>query len=568
MGRSTVSLQGFGKETGWFPPIRTSGASGANGVASRAMALRILHHGWFLREGFQALGCEVLPFRPDPRRTLDAQVEALGFSPDVVFLELFGDRPRLPKALHESRHRLAAYCVDSPLNEFWLAPLARLLDHVYVDQLASVPRFQAQGVAAAWLPLCVNESHFREPAREPAHFLTFVGRVSEFRAKRANLLAHIAARHPLHQAQGLTTEQMLDLFADSRVVLNENFFPGLNLRFLHALASGALLLTERGGLGVDRHFADGAHFLSYGPADVLDVLDRVRSAPDAFRDVARAGQELCRARHTSAARAAVVLEDLLAPAPGKRLSGAERGLAEAQAKYLRALRFGGDYTEAVRLLRAAAQDPDLAPSQALDLLGAMALRSGRTDEGLELLAQAATCSTPAGLDAALKLLAASETPEQARPWLARISGILHGLGLDQGKHAARMDRVGQGADLRHQARLLGCEVLLDLGRVFDPGFVKPEPERFPDTALEYALLAFGERKTPESLDAVVRCAEAAGLAAEALPQIHAAILEGAALDRHVALAASLSLEYYDFAAAETVMRSLKRKKTAARKSRA
>lgn len=532
------------------------------------MALRILHQGWFLREGFQALGCEVAAFMPDARGTLDEQVAATGFSPDVVFLELFGDRPRLPKAMHKSRHRLAAYCVDSPLNEFWLAPLARLLDHVYVDQLASAARFQAQGLAAQWLPLCVNQAHFREPAREPARFLTFVGRTSEFRAKRTNLLAHIAARHEIHQAQGLTTEQMLDLFADSRVVLNENFFSGLNLRFLHALASGALLLTERGGLGVDQHFTDGEHFLSYDHTDVLDVLDRVRSAPEAFQDVARAGQALCRARHTSAARAAVVLRDLLAPAPGNRLSDAERGQYEAQAKYLHVLRFGGNYGESVRLLRRAAQDPDLAPSLALDLLGAMALRSGRTTEGLDLLAQSAACSTPAGLDAALKLLAAAETPEQARPWLARISGILHHLGLDHGKHAARMTRISAGADLRFHARLLGCEVLFDLGRVFDLGFVKPGPERFPDSALEYALLAFAERKTPESLDAVVRCAAAAGLAAEALPHIHAAILEGAASDRQIALAASLALEYYDLAAAEAVMKSLKRKKTAARKAQA
>lgn len=526
------------------------------------MALRILHHGWFLREGFQALGCEVLPFRPDARRTLDEQVAATGFSPDVVFLGLFGDRHRLPKALHASRHRLAAYCVDSPLNEFWLAPLARLLDHVYVDQLSSVELFRAQGVAARWLPLCVSAAHFREPAQEPAHFLTFVGRTSEFRAKRANLLAHIAARHAIHQAQGLTTDQILDLFADSRVVLNENFFSGLNLRFLHALASGALLLTERGGLGVDQHFTDGVHFLSYGPADALDALDRVRTSPEAFQDVARAGQTLCRARHTSAARAAVVLEDLLALAPGERLSGVERGQHEAQAKYLRALRFGGNYGEAVRLLQRAAQDPDLAPCLALDLLGAMALRSGRTSEGLDLLTQSAASDSIHGLDAALKLLTLAETPDQARPWLTRVTGILHSLGLDQGRHAARMARISQGADLRHQARLLGCEVLCDLGRALDPGFVKPEPERFPDTALEYALLAFEERKTPESLEAIVRCATAAGLAAEALPYIHAAILEGAASDQQIAMAAALSLEYYDFAAAEAVMRSLKRKKAA------
>ena len=253
------------------------------------MALRILYSGWFLGEGFRACGCEVAAFRPDAGRTLDEQVEATGFAPDLVFLELFGDTP-LPQAIHESRHRLAAYCVDSPLNEFWLLPLMRLFDHVYVDQLASVARFRRGGVPAAWLPLCVNEDHFREPRERPAHFLTFVGRTSETRVKRRNLLEHIAGRHEVRLLRDVSAGRMLDAFADSQVVLNENFFSGLNLRFLHALASGSLLLTERGGRGVERFFTDGEHFVSYDHTDILDVLDRLKRDPEAFRAVAAAGQ--------------------------------------------------------------------------------------------------------------------------------------------------------------------------------------------------------------------------------------------------------------------------------------
>ncbi|MCM0756874.1 glycosyltransferase [Desulfovibrio aminophilus] len=523
------------------------------------MALRILYSGWFLGEGFRACGCEVAAFRPDAGRTLDEQVEATGFAPDLVFLEFFGDTP-LPQAIHESRHRLAAYCVDSPLNEFWLLPLMRLFDHVYVDQLASVARFRRGGVPAAWLPLCVNEDHFREPRERPAHFLTFVGRTSETRVKRRNLLEHIAGRHEVRLLRDVSAGRMLDAFADSQVVLNENFFSGLNLRFLHALASGSLLLTERGGRGVERFFTDGEHFVSYDHTDILDVLDRLKRDPEAFRAVAAAGQAECRARHTSACRAASILDGLRAPSPA-RLSPAERGLHEAHAKYNRALRFGGNYCEAVHLLERAAGVLD-DPSQALLLLGAADLRADRAGSGLPRLEQCAGLATRHGLDAAMKLLLVDSASERVFTRLARVVDLLHALGLDLRRYAKRIRLITGDGDRRFHCCLLCCDVFADLGRVFDVGFVKPEPERLPDSALECALLAFERAKTREALDAIIRCARKEGLTGEALPFINAAILEGAASDRQITQAAALALEYYDFAYAASLLASLKKRRAA------
>lgn len=525
------------------------------------MALRILHHGWFLREGLTELGCEVLPFKPRADATLDEQVEATGFAPDVVLLELFG-KAALPRGLHASRHRLAAYCVDSPLNGFWLVPLLRCFDLAWVDQLASVARFGQQGASVRWLPLCVSRNHFRAPAAEPEHFLTFVGRTSETRAKRANLLKHISARFPLNLVQNVTTEGMLDLFANSRVVLNENFFPGLNLRFFHGLASGGLLLSERGGQGVDRLFEDGAHFVSFDHTDVLDVLGTIQKAPKKHAAIAAAGQALCLERHTSAARAKEILADLRALAERPRRREADAAQAEALAMYRFAQRFGGDVSACVRTWKQAAQDPQADPSQALGLLGAAAWRSGKVANGLELLEAAASLPSLHGLDAALKLLVAQRETPQVAARLARVMELLAGLGLNEPRFAKRAARMAKGQDVAFHCCMLCCDVLWALDRAVEPGFSKPAPERLPDTALEAALLAFAHAKAREALDAIVRCAKQADMAAEALPHLTAAILEGAASDRQIALAASLAQEYYDFDYARTVLQSLKRRRTA------
>ena len=168
--------------------------------------MRIACCSWLLREGFEQAGCEVVPFQLDAARTLDAQIEALGIRPDVIFLQIFGKTP-LPKAIFQTQYKLAAYCIDSPLNAYWLLPLAELFDFVYVDQLTSVYKFRRKGIPAKWLPLCVSESDFRKPT-EKHYFVSFVGSLTPYRTKRKNLLALLEKHFPLHIVQGVSRVAM------------------------------------------------------------------------------------------------------------------------------------------------------------------------------------------------------------------------------------------------------------------------------------------------------------------------------------------------------------------------
>ena len=356
--------------------------------------MKILYSGQFLGQGLKRAGCDVVPFAPRADRSLDEQVADAGFEPDVVFMELMGQSV-LPRDIYTSRHRLAAYCVDSPLNEFWIAPLMRLFDDVFVDQAPSVESFRERGVRARWLPLCAQEENFREPAPKE-HFVTFVGRVTAHRGKRANVLRQVASEFELNVVQDVSTAAMQDIFARSRVVLNENLFSGLTLRVFQALASGSLLLTEAGGAGVDEHFRDGEHLLSYSPPTLLPLLRRLRDGGIDAGAVARRGQELCRRLHTSEARAAQVLARLDS-APRRKAPTDKRRLDEARAKYLHAVRFGGSVVGPMGLLEdvAAASRGSGAPY----LLGCGLLRLGRKAEAVAHLRRAREAggrSGPAG----------------------------------------------------------------------------------------------------------------------------------------------------------------------------
>lgn len=517
--------------------------------------MRIAYSGWFLREGFRKLGCEVVPFRLDAGKTLDACVDAACHDPDWIFVELLG-QTNLPQAMFKSRHRLAIYCIDSALNEYWLIPLARLCDAVYVDQLPSVAKFRQGGVPATWLPLCVSENDFRQPAAKE-HLITFVGRTSRHRAKRNNLLACIKEHYPLNVVQDVSRPAMLDLFAASHIVLNENFFPGLNLRVLHALASGSLLLTERGGQGVRRHFQEGRHYVGYAPEDLIQTIADIEHSPERYAAIARQGQEACRRRHTSEHRARIVVADLDTKAPRAKVPLPEKKLHEAHGKYNHALRFGGTFTEAVALLKEAAQAPHEVAAQALNLLGSLSLRLGNTGFGVSCLEKCLDDTTMPGLDAALKLMLVHADDERFPVHLSALTAKLPGLGLRPAKYAKLLDALKDSTDRYYGCCMLGCALLLDLGRNYDLGFFKQQDERFPDYALEYAVLAFATRKTAQSLDAIITCTKKAGIAPEALPYVKSAILAVVASEEQIAQAVSLAYAYYDFAFARTVVKMLK-----------
>ncbi|EHJ48544.1 hypothetical protein DFW101_2540 [Solidesulfovibrio carbinoliphilus subsp. oakridgensis] len=517
--------------------------------------MRILHAGWFLREGFQEIGCEVVPLQLDAAKTLDELVEQTGVRPDLVFIELFG-KTTLPKAFFNCRYKLAAYCIDSPLNEYWHIPLTKLFNFVYVDQLSSVSKFRRNGIRAKWLPLCASRMDFR-PAAEKKHLITFVGSLTAYRTKRANLINHIRSSFPVNIVQDISKAAMLDVFAASRIVLNENFFSGLNLRFFQALASGSLLLTERRGYGVNFHFQEGKHYAGYSPSDLLATIQAIADAPDSFAPIALCGQEACKKQHTSASRAQTVLDDLASGPQHPALSLPARKLHEAQGKYCHAVRFGGNFDESVALLKDCANASGESMSHALCVLGSIHLRTNRNESGVAFLEKSATVACVHGLSATLKLLLFFAGDRRFLTCLAALVSLMAGLRMNSKKYFKYISLLKNGQEAYYNSCMLGYEILFDLKINYDLGFQKPDQERYPDYAMEYALLAFAAKKTSQSLDAIIRCAQKGGFAPEALGYIKEAILAGAASDEQIALSASLALQYYDFDYAETTLKALK-----------
>lgn len=518
--------------------------------------MRIVHAGGFLGQGLRAAGHRVHALPPGDDRPLAERVAAVCPEPDLVLLELWGPA-RPPAGLADCRHRLAAYCVDTPLNAFWQRPLLALCDDIFVDQAAAVPALARHGLRAAWLPLCVPEADFRDPAPKE-HDITFVGRVTPERAKRRNLLRLLSRHFRVNVVADVDRATMQDLFARSRVVLNENFFPGLTLRVFQGLASGSLVYTEAGGAGVETYFRDGEHLVCYTPDSLIPRLRHILDHPDRYAPLARAGQAACRQGHTDTARARQLTEALAdGRAANPRRPDGLRRLREAEADDAYCRRFGLVSPRPMRLLARAIREPGRLGLAACHALGALLARTGRTGPAEALLTRAGRLRGGQGFLATARLALIELSRDRAEAAAVRCEAAL--AGLPARLRGQDFRPTGPGDTLR-QAVLRGiARTLYALDLTLEPGFASQDGERWPERAYGFALLAWNERHTAESLELLLACARRHGLEAELLPLVETAIAEGQATDAQIAEAADLAWRRYDPDRARVISQALRRR---------
>lgn len=527
--------------------------------------MNILCQSTFLAEGLQALGHTVLPFPKDgTSATLADIVRTPGQKPDLVLLQLWGHTP-LPADIAHYDGPVVAHAVDSSLNEFWLESMGRLVSVLFVDQLSSVPRLRARGVNAHWLPLCAQQGYFRDSTPKK-YGISFVGRVTEQREKRRNLLRLVEQHFDLARFSDVSMQEMQDICAASHIVLNENLFDGTTLRVFQGLASGSLVLTEAAGHGVSRLFRAHNHLVTFDAHNVLERIETCLRDTETTQAIARAGQELCRAQHTSQARAEQLLALLRSPAAQQPMPSDEttRVFYEAKALFYRTRRHGGNASPCLSVFRNIANGTHALRGEACTLLGDVAMRRNRKEEALDYYTAAANLGSCVESWGRLAFFhAVSEQLPQARAALARALTFLPELARRGG-----LQRVQQLADLARNLDSLDspAAVVLALaqlaraqGRLCHMGFSRQDQEQAPEVALELALHAHSLAPSQGALALALECADAFGMAGELLPTMLEAIRQGLLDDAMIARTAELATDYYDFELAHSLARSLGRR---------
>ncbi|KMY68982.1 hypothetical protein AAU61_05370 [Desulfocarbo indianensis] len=360
------------------------------------------------RLGHEALTCGSqgdLPLAdPDPEwAALDKLLKKRGFQADALLVTDDVGNRKLPSGIAQAPVITAFYGVDSPLNEFWQQPYARLFDLAWLDQPRPAERLAARHAAAAWLPVGVEPELYAQPrveAETPG--VCFVGVVNQrVRPKRSAILEKISKLAPLavrggRQEAWFPTQEAAKLYARQQITLNENLFPGFTTRPLEVMASGGCLLSEAAPGAMDGAFKEFEHLCYFGPDDLADKLNLLLKDDGLRQRLRRQGRELVCQEHGLIQRAEVIvskIEGMMQRAPERpRAAGGEALRLEGEALLMAGLRWPAK-AGARRVLRGAARLRAAAadgarPLPASRAAGLAELSLGRAREALAHLGRA------------------------------------------------------------------------------------------------------------------------------------------------------------------------------------
>ena len=506
--------------------------------------MNIVYQGAFLREGLQALGHNLITLPLSDDEDINSMLDGVSADIDLVLLEI-GILTVIPKNIHKCKHILAAYCIDSPINEFWLSELCRIFDYVFVDQKSTMLHFKDKNIYSQWMPLCVTSSDFREYNEKKEYDIVFVGNTSQHRLKRNNLLNLLKKYFSVTVVQNISSSQMLTVFSQAKIVLNENLFSGLTLRVFQGLASGALVLTEEGGVGVEDYFRDREHLVCYNPNNIISLFDNILANYDSYAHIADNGQSACRQYHTSAARAHTLLTAIDRKRTiSERHDEATRKYFETKARYLLKMRFGGIVNRVISdFVSLTDAQPPVVAAQALLELGNIAARNDELEKAESLYTRALHLHNDVYGNLRLALLYITKgILLQAKHAIALAALKVPKHLMVQGKHAIGL--LSESSQ-PHELLFIIANIYFMCGNTFSLGFSKQFQDAFPDTALETASMAWKLEPLPVIMDFMLSCLKECGVEGELLPELVSALQKCRLSDEQILYAAELAQRYYD-----------------------
>lgn len=178
---------------------------------------------------------------------------------------------------------------------------ARYFDHVFIAQLDYLSLFKAIPHSSAhWLPLgCSPNIHFI-PGLKRSFDVGFVGKLGYQGTPRRQVLQSILSRFASNDYnQFYSPIEMGEIYSSSKIVFNKSINGDVNMRIFEAMASGALLVTDRVANGLHMIATEGIHYVGYDTiAEAEDKIAYYLLHEDERLVISSAGQGHVFANHT------------------------------------------------------------------------------------------------------------------------------------------------------------------------------------------------------------------------------------------------------------------------------
>lgn len=257
----------------------------------------------------------------------------------AIDLLLFVDPPGpiWPRSMERICCPTVAYLIDVHQNFEVRAEYAAFFDFIFVAQKDYVGRLTDLGFdQVIWLPLACDPSIHTVAAEKRDIEVGFVGKLGPNESPRFKVLTEVLANFGTNEIDRFISPDVMGaIYGRSKIVFNKSINGDLNMRVFEAMASGALLVTDRIDNGMEELFADGVHYVSYTTAGEAIAKIRYFLRHDKERvAIARNGHALVLQHHTYLHRwkalQLLVLEGPKRCARIRQLSALERVVACAR----------------------------------------------------------------------------------------------------------------------------------------------------------------------------------------------------------------------------------------------
>ena len=453
----------------------------------------------YFHDAFVGLGHRVIAPPHEDGFPLADFYHSLMDRPDVLIYTDHLGRHSWPQGLEEVDIPKIYYAVDTPINFWWQKHYANLFDVVFADQKPFASKLAARGLDARWLPVAVNTAAYQSKIDDPAdkiYDFGFVGVVDDkVRAKRSRLVKQLSGRFSIktmgqHGEGWVGEEDSSALYRQSRLILNENLFPGVTTRMFEAMASGTVLFTEKAGGDLGELFLPGEDFAWFEPQELFEAAEYWLSDEARLKKVASRALEKVISSHDIRHRAETVLNAAAALNLTQGATGPAAWDHTGKTLFLTALRWpteGGKerLVRAEKLFLKAAEESLLTPEGKF-MLGHISRLKGDLERAALWMGRSweEGCHR-AALGMGVQAMSLGRTDEATR-WF----GAFTGLGSEF--------PVMNAGHLHYEAVLPIAETLMKMDEAITPGFNLMVHDPAVWTAFEFYLAA--HQAQPDSLE--------------------------------------------------------------------
>jgi len=179
--------------------------------------------------------------------------------------------------------------------------MAQFFDAVFIAQKEFVSAFRQAGCRYVnWLPLACDAEMHNSSSKARPYDVGFVGQLGMRGSQRYEILSSVLPKYRTNDyLKYYPPWEMGAIYSQSKIVLNASINGDVNMRVFEAMASGALLVTDRIGNGLSELFQEGTHYIGY--STISEALERIGYFLEKSTErehIASAGQQVVLENHT------------------------------------------------------------------------------------------------------------------------------------------------------------------------------------------------------------------------------------------------------------------------------